>query len=887
MKSQIDEFLGRFLSRWVDAVRARAKAVVVSILALSLALLVYVALNLGVNSDNLSLVSEDLLSRKAAEEFSSLFPNLDSALLIVIDADTPERARQAVDALAANLKARDAHFTDVYVPGGGTFFERNGLLYRSVEELDLFGDQMARVQPLIAELERDPSIARLSTLVRQGLDVARRDGRGGEEWSSVLDRMSHATVQVYEEFPLEISWEEILLRDSPIEVVTRRVLIAHPVLDFRSLLAARQALAEIRGAAAELSLDPDHGVRVRITGNPALNYEEMIGLAWDIGGAGLFCFGLVALLLYRALRSLQLMAAAIATLLVGLIWTAAFATLAVGELNLISIAFAILFIGLGVDFGIHLGMRYGDLLRRGAPHERALSEAASEVGASLVFCSVTTAIGFFVFVPTEYRGVAELGLIAGAGMFIILFQTLTFFPALLSCWLRIDPARQLGRQLHFRHAWWAPFARHPRRVRWVALVAGLGGLLLLPRAHFDADVVDMRDATTESVQAFNDLLDQAGASSPWYINALAKDLDAAVLLSQRLRQLDVVDRAISLVDYVPDEQEEKREILLDVFMLLDSPRGPAEPAPGPSIEEQVSALRDLHEFLDAPWIQGDSSRLGKSMIALHGELGRFLERVEREGNAEQALDTLEDILLSGLPRQLERLRTALDASTVTLDDLPAGLVSRMLAADGRARVQIFPSENLSARDGLERFVSAVLELAPRATGVVVNLIAFKDATVRSFQQALISAVLVIALFLWTLWQRASDTLLVLAPLLLSAVLTGAAMVLLGLSFNFANVVVLPLLFGIGVDSGIHLVHRARLPIPEGEGLLGTTTARAVYYSALTTVASFGTLSFSSHSGMSSLGVMLMIGMTLTVICNLVVLPALISLRDELAGRPRA
>ena len=413
--------------------------------------------------------------------------------------------------------------------------------------------------------------------------------------------------------------------------------------------------------------------------------------------------------------------------------------------------------------------------------------------------------------------------------------------------------------------------------------AALLALLLLPRADFDPDVVSMRDPSTESVQAFNDLLDQSGVTSPWYVNALAVNLDGAAQLAKRMRHLELVDRTVTLIDYVPEDQEEKLEILADVAMLLDVPRSAPRSGPAPSIEEQVSALRDLHEFLSAPWIDDDPSVLAKSMKGLRLELGRFLERVEREGNAEQALHALEKILLSGLPDQIARLRTALAASEVTMEDLPDELVSRMVAPDGRARVQIFPSENLSEPGGLERFSDAVRKLAPRATGVPINLVAFKDATVGSFRQALISAAVVIALFLWVLWQRASDTLLVLSPLLLSAALTGAFMVVLGISFNFVNVIVLPLLFGIGVDCGIHLVHRSRIPVAAGEGLLGTTTARAIYYSALTTVASFGTLSFSSHSGMASLGGVLVIGMTLTVVSNLVVLPALIALRNDFAA----
>jgi predicted RND superfamily exporter protein len=202
----------------------------------------------------------------------------------------------------------------------------------------------------------------------------------------------------------------------------------------------------------------------------------------------------------------------------------------------------------------------------------------------------------------------------------------------------------------------------------------------------------------------------------------------------------------------------------------------------------------------------------------------------------------------------------------------------MLTPDGRARVQAFPEHDLQDLAAMKRFVEEVKREAPRATGVVVNLVEFGDVTVESFTQAIVSATLVIALLLFLIWRSGADVLFAMAPLVLSASLTGASMVVMDLPFDFSNVIVIPLLLGIGVDSGIHLVHRFKARIAGDQGLLGTTTARAVFYSALTTTLSFGSLSFSAHNGMSILGRMLTAGMLFTVICNLVVLPALLALR---------
>jgi hopanoid biosynthesis associated RND transporter like protein HpnN len=822
-------------------------------------------------------MAEDIPFRIAWEEFSARFPTLDEALLVVVDAETPELARESADVLAAHLQARDDAFRDVFVPGAGEFFERNGLLYRSVDELDTLADRIAEVQPIVAELAREASISNLARLIRLGLQQVREEGAEERDWPAILDRVGHATVAAYQEHPVRVSWEDVLLTGSAIDPSARRVIVAEPILDYERVLAAARPMEAIRRAAVELGLGPERGVRVRVTGNPALNYEEMLGLLWDIGFAGLFSIAFICGILYFALRSARLAAASIITLVAGLVWTAAFAAATVERLNLVSIAFAVLFVGLGIDFAIHLGVHYEHLRRRGESHGPALGDAVRSVGSALAICTLTTAIGFFAFIPTDFRGVGELGLISGTGMFVIFFLTLTLFPALLALWVKSKadwPAKEGPLRLSRLSA--AQF--HPRRTLAVACLAGLGALLLLPRIQFHSNVVKMRDPEAESVQTFEDLLAEA-QTTPWQIDLVARDLDAARELTQRLRELDVVDRAVSLADYVPDEQEEKIEILGDLALLLDVP-AQAEPASPLPAEEQIEALRELHAILDRPWLVEAESPLAASALRLRGELADFLERVEEDPNADEALASLEQILLGRLPEQLDRLRLATQPDPFGLEDLPEHIVRRMLAADGRARVQVFPSENVSDHEALVRFVDGVRAVSPDATGLATHILEFSRATASSLREALLFSLALVAALLWILWRRATEMGLALAPLLLGAALSGAAMVFLGMPFNYGNVIVIPLLLGMGVDSGIHLVHRgihlAQRSDLEG-GLTGTHTARAVFYSSLTTIASFGSLALSSHRAIASLGTLLVIGMVLTLSCNLLVLPALIEI----------
>jgi predicted RND superfamily exporter protein len=266
----------------------------------------------------------------------------------------------------------------------------------------------------------------MANVLRKGIEHARTHPEAIGDMSAVFDSLSIAAAAVLEGRPRAISWTELLIERSLPSDRARRLIVLDPNYDYERLLPGRRAMLAVRAAAAELGLDEQAGVDVRITGNVALNTEEMVVVAWQSAYAAGGCFLLVGAVLFVALRSWRVAIAILAALLVGLVGTAAFAALVVGKLNVVSVAFAVLFIGLGVDFGIHLGLRYGEDVAR------ALAETCRSVGGSLILCACTTAIGFYVFIPTDYRAVAELGLISGTGMLISLFSSLTVLPAILA-----------------------------------------------------------------------------------------------------------------------------------------------------------------------------------------------------------------------------------------------------------------------------------------------------------------------------------------------------------------------------------------------------------------------------------------------------------------------
>lgn len=392
-----------------------------------------------------------------------------------------------------------------------------------------------------------------------------------------------------------------------------------------------------------------------------------------------------------ALRSLRLILATLLTLAAGLACTAGFAALAIGHLNLISVAFAVLFIGLGVDFGIHFCLRYREAQTAGFDHPQALGRAARDVGSSLVLCAVTTAIGFYAFIPTGYAGVAELGLISGTGMFISLFASLTVLPAFVSVGLR-EQGRRPPREPEFALPSFP--TRHPRFICTVALLLAIGALLVLPRLHFDANPLRVRDPALESVQTFDELVDE-GEVSPWRIGILTQDLGEADALAARLRELGSVDRALTLSDSLPADQEAKLRILEDVSLFLGLPiRGELHHAP--DLDEQIQSVARLRDALLRLQEGEDSIAAVESAAELVATLDGFLEEARHPHTGEDAVAALETSLVGAILERVERLELTLTASRVTLEQLPVVVRERLISADGRALVEVYPTGNLNS-----------------------------------------------------------------------------------------------------------------------------------------------------------------------------------------------
>ncbi len=869
----------QLLVRWTSGVVRHAGPVVLLALVLTTLSIVYLSQNVRINTSTDDMLSADLAFRQQSMKMDAAFPEMSDNLLVVIDGETPDLADRAALELAGQMRQRPKIFGSIFDPAGDDFFRRNGLLYLDLDELYDLSDRLAEAQPFLGSLWQDLNLRGLFSMLGKAIDATTGDGFTGQpiESAKLLNTISDVGEAQLEGKFSELSWRALMQGKDDGANANRRFLLIKPALDFDSLSPASDAMEAVRNLAGDLNLSPERGVHVRLTGSAALAEEELESVEQGMGLAGLLSLSFVMVLLVVGLRRLSLVVATILTLLTGLIWTAAFAILALGALNLISVAFAVLFIGLSVDFGIHYGLRYREAVDKGAGHDAGLGAAAEGSGGALTLSAVAAAIAFYSFLPTDYRGLAELGLIAGTGMFIALFANLTILPALLT-WLPKSKMNGNPPSISNRQSTFGTFIHSQARVLCLAFVlAGGAAMLIAPKVDFDFDPLNLKDRSTESMATLIDLMADS-RTSPYSIEILADDLEAARRIAGRLRPLETVASVETLADYVPTDQDEKLDVIASTALFLTpSLSGSGAPVP---LERKVRR-QTVAGFIDRLKTLSDKGGDAERRAAdrLRGVLGKIT------GSGDDGLAEFENRVLAALPAQLSTLKRSLDASPVTLDDLPGSLRQRMIASDGRARIEVYPKQDLQDRAALTRFVDAVRGVAPDAIGSPVVILEAGRAVLRSFYQAGGLSAALIAVMLLVVLGRLRDVLLVFAPLVLAGVFALALSVVFGLAFNFANVIVLPLLFGLGVAGGIHLVSRDADEGGQGR-VMGTSTPRAVVFSALTTIGSFGSIALSAHPGTSSMGVLLTLTISLTLLCTLVFLPALMRvLGQESVGGP--
>ena len=817
----------------------------------------YVATHFKINTDINQLISHDLPWKQREAEIDKAFPQKSDLLVIVIDGATADAAENGAAALADKLKALPKQFSFVERPDAIPFFRKNGLLFLSQDELQKTLGGIVEAQPFFSMLSTDPSLrgffgtlGLMAQGVQQGaVDYSRLD----QPFDKIAGTVEAAAAG--QDKPLE--WQSMAPDKKAGLRELRKFILVKPVLDYTALQPGEAASTTVRKLANELQLTSDKGVTVRLTGPVALNDDEFASVANGTGFATILSGALVFILLLMAMKSLRIVLPIIATLVAGLVATTAFALAAIGSLNLISVAFAVMFIGIAVDFGIQFGIRYRDQHYHDPDHAKAMQGTAHVIAIPLSMAAGSTALGFMAFIPTAYRGVSELGLIAGAGMLIAFFLNITLLPALMTL-TRPKAEREL-----VGYTCAAPIdaflVNHRKKILVVALFIGFAGAIIAAQLHFDFDPLNLKDPKTESVSTLLDMMKDPDAGT-YNVEILRPSIGDAQQLADKLSTLSSVDHVMTLASFIPTDQDAKLQAIQETKMVLDPALSlPALPPPDSDTEfdSAKKLAATMHELGGAH----------PSALRLANAIDKIVDQHDTE-----SLARLKSNLIATMAGKLEIVKQLLNAEAVTLDNITPDLRKDWVTTDGRALIQVVPKGNPRNHDTLVAFTQQVRELVPDASGAPVSIQESGHTITHAFIHAGIYAIIAISLLAFLILRRVRDVLMLMTPLILAGILTLATIVIIGLPLNFANIIALPLLLSLGVSYAIYFVSywRSGASCP-----LQSSMARAVLFSAATVLVAFGSLALSSHPGTAGMGELLTVSLLYSLLCTFFVLPPLL------------
>ena len=815
----------------------------------------------AMTSDTDGLISQKLAWRQREAAFNRLFSPEGDQIVTVIDGATPELAERAAADLTAKLEARPDLFKFVSRPDAGPYFAKEGLLFEDAGEVKSQMDQLVKAQPFLGPLAADPTLrglARTFSTILQGVG-------SGDATLTDLDRPIAALSTTLDELradkPAVFSWRSLISGKPAEPRALRRIVLASPVLNFSELLSGAGPSDFIRKATRDAKFDPAHGVTVRLTGPVPLQDEEFATLADRAALIGALAGAAILIMLWMAVRSARLIAAIVITTLIGLVCAAASGLAIFHRFNVISVAFIPLFVGLGIDFGIQFSVRFRTEFAAGGELREALIAAGRGMGRSLTLAATAIAVGFLAFAPTAYVGVSQLGVIAGLGMFIALGLNLSVLPALIRIFGA--PTRPAPDETDFLERLDAVILGNRRLVIGIALGAAAICAASLPWLRFDFNTLHLKSAKVESVATLLDLMKDPD-QSPNTVEIIAPSLSAADALARKLERLPQVAQARTLSSFIPEDQAPKVAAIGDAAMLLDLTLDPLVTAPAPSDAETVAALTKTAADLRAA-AKIETPERSQAALKLAGNL-EWLAAAPAPTR-----DRAAEVLMPGLTTVLDQTRTALAAGPASLADLPPELSRDWLAPDGRARVSVVPKGDGNDTGVLNRFIDAVQKVAPGATGPAAEVREGGRAVAGAFAEAGVLSFIAITALLYGVLRRTRHVAITMAPIVLTGLLTLGSCVAIGQPRNFANIIALPLLFGIGVAFHIYFVLAWR---GGGEHLLQSSLTRAVFFSALATATGFGSLWASSHPGTASMGKLLMISLIWTLVSALLFQPAL-------------
>jgi uncharacterized protein len=876
----------RELRRFTDSVLERPWRFVVPQLLLFVACLIYAGFNLKFSASRTDLVSENIKYQREFMEFKREF-QLPDVMVAVAESDSPEKNRLFIERLAERIHAEPKLFANTYYKGDLSQMGRKGLMFLSQDSLEevsqVCREDWSFIENFSAANNLNSALRSLNREFREGSPSAQnsQDLADAVPAMRVFRRTIDQAVRAINQ-PLTNTYAGIpVLLDNQSRLYLSfgqgriYALITHavgPALEEKAVKRLWEIVHETR---REIT-----GVNASITGEPVLNHDELKQVTHDINLATTISFLLCALVFIIGFHEISRPLLATFCLLVGIVFALGFTTLTVGRLNILSITLVPILVGVAIDFGVHFISRYEEELCRGHTQRDALRRAFAFTGLGIITSGLTIAGAFFAMMLTDFRGIQEMGFLAGAGLLLCLLPMLTLLPLLLSRCDRVrkpTPPRRRTPPAWIESIW----LNRPRLVLALAGTFTLFCLAQFPKVHFDYNLLNLQSRELPAVQTEQKLI-AASSQSVLFGVVLADSLEQAVELQRKLEKLPPVEGVTSMVNYLTGDQTAKLNRVREIKKRIQSLKLPP-------LDTRIVDLPVLNETLYAlqgylGWAQyfADGPKADEALYeisALRSSVVR-LRTIVSKGDPDTAikLTGFQNSILGSLRETLDQLGSQDVAVGLQLDDLPKFLRERFISPNGKYLLQVHPRADVWQRQNQEEFISAIRTVAPNVTGTVVQIHEYTKLLKENFLNATFYSAGIIAVILLLQFRRLRSMFLAFLPVALGLCWTIGLMGLFKVSFNPVNIMALTLLTGIGVANGIHIL--IRFAQDARPTILSKSTGKAVLVSAFTTMAGFGSLMIAKHEGIASLGFVMALGTGLCLVASLAVLPALLILTNR-------
>ena len=883
-------------------------------LALAVLAVFYTVYHLDFITGHNELIASNKHYIQLDEEYSQEFMGVDQVVVVVEPRDV-QQGKDFVTKLGEILARDTKHVSEVFYRIDTSTLEGKKLLYLSPEDLRGLQENIEEYHTLIRDLTTSPGINPLFRAINQqvssgmvshlvgnlfGLDSPETEESRNKEESkpveigflkSLLQELDRTLKS--EDYGYHSPWAEFFggteeWSDNGYLVSANRrfvFLMVEPKETEDDGFNGRQAsIAAIRQAIA--SLRPQFpGLAAGVTGTKALDSDEMVSVQADGTIATVACFVGITLLYFLFFRKLRHPFLVACTLAVGLAWTMGFISLAVGHLTVITMFVGPMLLGLADDFGVHFMTRYEEERARGQSSQAALTEVFEHAVPGITAGAVTTTLAFFAIMLADFRGIQELGLITSGGLLLSLLATVIVLPALVTLLESYHPWHQAEGKRTFLEGTFTRLGSalvQQRRVLLGSLaIVTLCSLMALPRLSFDYNLLNLQAHGTESVKWEKRIIENSERSS-WNALTTASTPAEAKRKAAAFQQLSSVGSVESAASLIPDQQEERLELIRSLAPAF-SDLPPALPPTAPvDVRDLQGTLEKLKLKIRTDNTEWDPQKkpaeqeLAEARQALLSIIDRLQEMPEGESQA--ALVRFQQALLLDFQDKWSLLRDNLNPSgPISFADVPLQLKSRFVSRDGtKFLLQIYPKHNIRERGHLEEFISQLRQVDPDVTGSPVIGYEAMGAMKRGYIEGAVYAFLAILIVTFFTLRRISDTLLAVLPLVLGIIWTAGLMWVFNLQFNLANLVAVPLIIGIGVENGIHIVHRFREAGESGPELVAGSTGQAVALFSLTTMIGFGSLMVARYYGVFSMGLLLTIAVGSVLVASLGVLPLLLT-----------